>query len=43
MYCVTVFADLEAARSRLLVSEREKSELASLAQRRLEEIEHLNR
>ncbi|XP_045909005.1 coiled-coil domain-containing protein 14 [Micropterus dolomieu] len=35
--------DLEATRSRLLDSEQEKSELASLAQKRLEEIGHLNR
>nr|XP_046238713.1 uncharacterized protein ccdc14 [Scatophagus argus] len=36
-------SDLDATRSRLLDSEREKSELASLARQRLEEIEHLNR
>lgn len=41
--CVAVCADLEATRSRLLDSEQEKSELASLAQKRLEEIGHLNR
>ncbi|KAM7365253.1 hypothetical protein PAMP_016197 [Pampus punctatissimus] len=35
--------DLEATRCRLLHSEREKSELASLIQQRLEETEHLNR
>ncbi|XP_070814039.1 coiled-coil domain-containing protein 14 [Chaetodon trifascialis] len=35
--------DLEATRSRLLDSEREKSELALLAQQRLEEIGHLKR
>ncbi|KAM7375018.1 hypothetical protein PAMA_014214 [Pampus argenteus] len=35
--------DLEATRCRLLHSEREKSELASLVQQRLEETEHLNR
>ncbi|XP_035533924.1 uncharacterized protein ccdc14 [Morone saxatilis] len=35
--------ELEATRSRLLNSEREKSELALLAQQRLEEIGHLNR
>ncbi|XP_068446677.1 uncharacterized protein [Clinocottus analis] len=36
-------ADLEATRSRLLHSEREKRELSSLAQRRLEDIGNLNR
>ncbi|XP_042368892.1 coiled-coil domain-containing protein 14 isoform X2 [Plectropomus leopardus] len=36
-------ADLEATRTRLLDSEQEKSELASLAQQRLEEIAKLNR
>ncbi|KAM8722846.1 uncharacterized protein ccdc14 isoform 2-T2 [Acanthopagrus schlegelii] len=35
--------DLEATKRRLVDSEREKSELALLAQQRLEEIEHLNR
>ncbi|XP_076579110.1 LOW QUALITY PROTEIN: uncharacterized protein ccdc14 [Chaetodon auriga] len=35
--------DLEATRSRLLDSEREKTELALLAQQRLEEIGHLKR
>ncbi|XP_059183520.1 coiled-coil domain-containing protein 14-like [Centropristis striata] len=35
--------ELEAARSSLLDSEREKSELVSLSKQRLEEIEHLNR
>ncbi|XP_060888852.1 uncharacterized protein ccdc14 [Labrus mixtus] len=35
--------DLEATRSRLLESEREKSELASVAQKRQEEIDNLNR
>ncbi|XP_034402898.1 RNA-binding protein 33 [Cyclopterus lumpus] len=35
--------DLEATRSRLLDSEREKSELASLAQQRLEDLGNLNR
>ncbi|XP_044043845.1 coiled-coil domain-containing protein 14 isoform X2 [Siniperca chuatsi] len=35
--------DLKATRSRLLDSEQEKSELASLAQQRLEEIGNLNR
>ncbi|XP_073351532.1 uncharacterized protein ccdc14 isoform X2 [Pagrus major] len=35
--------DLEATRRKLLDSEREKSELALLAQQRLEEIGHLNR
>ncbi|XP_044200186.1 coiled-coil domain-containing protein 14 [Thunnus albacares] len=38
-----VKTDLEATRCRLLHSEREKSELASLVQQRLEEIENLNR
>lgn len=38
-----VRTDLEATRSRLLNIEREKSELSSLAQQRLEEIEHLKR
>ncbi|XP_041637929.1 coiled-coil domain-containing protein 18 [Cheilinus undulatus] len=38
-----ILIDLEATRSRLLQSEREKSELASLAHKRLEEIENLNR
>ncbi len=41
--CVFVRADLEATRSRLLDSEREKSELASLTQQRLEEIGNLKR
>lgn len=35
--------ELEATRSRLLDSERERSELASLAQHRLEDIGNLNR
>ncbi|XP_031708253.1 coiled-coil domain-containing protein 14 isoform X2 [Anarrhichthys ocellatus] len=35
--------DLEATRSRLLDSKREKSEMASLAQQRLEDIGNLNR
>uniref|UniRef100_UPI0037E7F742 coiled-coil domain-containing protein 14 n=1 Tax=Semicossyphus pulcher TaxID=241346 RepID=UPI0037E7F742 len=35
--------DLDATRSRLQVSEREKAELSSLAQKRLEEIQNLNR
>ncbi|XP_075873645.1 putative ATP-dependent RNA helicase DDX4 isoform X2 [Nelusetta ayraudi] len=38
-----VLSELEAARSQLLNSEREKSRLASLAQRRLEDGERLNR
>ncbi|KAM6957925.1 uncharacterized protein ccdc14 [Tautogolabrus adspersus] len=38
-----VLTDLEATRSRLLESEREKSELASVAQERQEEIDNLNR
>ncbi len=40
---VCVCVDLEATRSRLLDSEREKSELSLLAQQRLEEIENLKR
>ncbi|KAK2856705.1 hypothetical protein Q5P01_005440 [Channa striata] len=40
---VAVKTELEATRSRLVKSEKEKSELAALAQRRLEEIENLNR
>ncbi|XP_029376978.1 TSC22 domain family protein 1 [Echeneis naucrates] len=39
----TVRTELEAVRIRLAESEREKSELASLAQKRLEEIENLSR
>ncbi|XP_020513872.2 ELKS/Rab6-interacting/CAST family member 1 [Labrus bergylta] len=38
-----VLTDLEATRSRLLESEREKSELASVAQKRQAEIDNLNR
>ncbi|XP_070711439.1 uncharacterized protein ccdc14 [Pempheris klunzingeri] len=38
-----LMTDLETTRRRLLDSEREKSELASLAQQRLEELGHLNR
>lgn len=41
--CVCVSAELEASKSRLLDSEREKSKLASLAQQRLKEMEHLKR
>ena len=43
LYCLSVCIDLEATKRRLVDSEREKSELALLAQQRLEEIEHLNR
>jgi len=38
-----VCADLEATRGRLLESEKEKSDLASLAQKRLKEIESIKR
>ncbi|XP_051283231.1 uncharacterized protein LOC127378442 isoform X2 [Dicentrarchus labrax] len=38
-----IMTELEATRSKLLNSEREKSELALLAQQRLEEIGHLSR
>lgn len=41
--CVCVCAELEASKRRLLDSEREKSELASLAQQRLKELEQLHR
>lgn len=41
--CLSVCLDLEATRRRLQDSEREKSELALLAQQRLQEIGHLNR
>lgn len=40
---VCMCADLESTRSRLVESERKKSELATLAQQRLEEIENLTR
>lgn len=36
-----VFPELEAARHQLLVSEREKTELATLYEQRLDELEHL--
>lgn len=41
--CVCVFPDLEATRRRLLDSEREKGELATLCQQQFEELEHLKR
>lgn len=41
--CVCVYVELEASKSRLLDSERERSKLASLAQQRLKEMEHLHR
>lgn len=36
-----VFPELEATRCRLLVSEREKTELATLCKQRLKDLEHL--
>lgn len=36
-----VFLELEAARHQLLVSEREKTELATLCEQRLEELQQL--
>lgn len=41
--CLCVLPDLEATRNRLLDSEREKAELATQYQQRLEEVEHLKR
>ena len=43
LHGVFVCAELEATRSRLVDIELEKCELASLAQKRLEEIGNLNR
>lgn len=43
LYVMCVRVDLETTRSKLQDNEREKTELASLAQQRLEEIGRLNR
>lgn len=42
-HMLIVVPDLEATRNRLLDSEREKAELATQYQQRLEQVEHLKR